>query len=79
MHEKRCLEHIVEREAEADAKIASLTRDLNVVKVTRANEVGRRKRRLAFLKNELQELKAKSRMEDSFLMKSTNNEGRGRC
>merc|ERR1711931_371544 len=54
--------------------MGELTNRLKTVKQTRALEVGKRKKRLAFLKNELQELKAKTRMEDSFLLKSTNAE-----
>jgi len=71
LREKRGLERIIEREAEDDEKIVRLTEELNSVRETRAIEVGKRKKRLAFLKNELQELKAKTRMEDSFSMKST--------
>jgi len=71
LEERRCLERIVEREAEAEERIAALTKELSGAKQTRSEEVGRRKKRLAFLKNELQELKAKTRMEDSFLKKST--------
>ena len=65
------MEKILEKEDEGNKKIETLTRDLNRVKETRAEEVGKRKKKLAFLKNELQELKAKTRMEDSFLMKCT--------
>ena len=75
LKEKHCLERVVQKEEARDQKIEELTNRLKTVKQTRALEVGKRKKRLAFLKNELQELKAKTRMEDSFLLKSTNAEG----
>merc|ERR1712168_680430 len=74
LKEKHCLERVVQNEVARDQKIEELTHRLKSVKQTRALEVGKRKKRLAFLKNELQELKAKTRMEDSFLLKSTNAE-----
>jgi len=74
LKEKHCLERVVQKEKAGDEKIEELTKRLNSVRQTRALEVGKRKKRLAFLKNELQELKAKTRMEDNFLLKSTHAE-----